>query len=295
MRLASFNVKNLFLAGDAGIALTKFGARAKRRPELRALATALINLDADLIALQEVGSHAALTALNDLLTHPYPHLAVVPGNSTRGIQLAFASRVPIQVFSHADRVLFDRAGKPVTDFPNAAAAQRQEPVELRLQRDLLRCDISWDGIDLSVFNVHLKSPNQPRWCLLSAADLRAAECRLIARIIQDFQIQQPHRPVLLLGDFNDLWPSDALAELQPAGLEHIDYHSPSKAGTFWPAGLTIDHVLANPAAARMLIPESALIHDLGKLRRGSDHCPVSVDLSPVSDQLSADKTPSASS
>jgi endonuclease/exonuclease/phosphatase family metal-dependent hydrolase len=237
-----------------------------------------MKVDADLVAFQEVGSHAALGAVNDLLTHPYPHLAVVPGNSTRGIQLAFASRMPVEVSSHADRILPGRDGKPVSDYPNAAAAGRREAVELRLQRDLLRGDVNCNGVDLSVFNVHLKSPNQPRWCRLTAAELRAAECRLIASIVRDFQTQQPQRPVLLLGDFNDQWPSQALAELNPAGLERIEYQDPDKVGTFWPAGLTIDHVLVNPAAARILVPDSAVIHDTASLRRGSDHCAVSVDL-----------------
>jgi endonuclease/exonuclease/phosphatase family metal-dependent hydrolase len=295
MRLASFNVKNLFLAGDAGIALTRFGARAKRRAELRALARALTRVDADLVALQEVGSLAALCAVNELLTDPYPYLRVVPGNSSRGIALAFASRKPIEVVSHAERVLTDEDRRPLCDYPNAAAAQREEPEALRLQRDLLRCDISCDGIDLSVFNVHLKSPNQPRWCLLSAEQLRAAECRLIAEIVTDFQQLHAQRPVALLGDFNDLWPSAALAALDSAGLIHIDYHGANKAGTFWPAGLTIDHLLANAAMARMVVPDSAVIHDLASLRRGSDHCPVSVDLELSIAQASADRTPSRSS
>lgn len=295
MRLASFNVKNLFLPGDAGIALTKFGARPKRRAELRALARALIKVDADLVVLQEVGSHDALSAVNDLLTHPYPHLTVLPGNSMRGIHLAIASRVPINVTSHAERFLPARDGTPVFDYQDAAAAGRNEAREMRLQRDLLRCDVTLAGVELSVFNVHLKSPNQPRWALLSAADLRAAECRLIAGVLRDCQDRQPERPIILLGDFNDLWPSDPLAELHPAGLTRIDYTGPDKAGTFWPAGLTIDHIFANPAAARLLVPDTARIHDLASLRRGSDHCAVSVDLQLSADQSSAESTPSLSS
>lgn len=277
MRLGSYNVKNLFLADDPGIALTEFGARPKRRAELRALARALNHVDADVVALQELGSRAALSALNNLLTQPYPFLSVVPGNSSRGIQLGFASRLPMTVHSHADQVLTSPGGDPLMDYPNAVAARQKQPSVLRLQRDLLQADIELDGVALSVFTVHLKSPNQPRWCRLSAAELRTAECRLIARLLTEFQQQQPDRAVVLLGDFNDTWPSPALAALEAAGFEFLSFSGSADTGTFWPAGLIIDHILVNAVARGHLIPDSARVHDKASFRRGSDHCIVSVD------------------
>ena len=287
MRLCSFNVKNLFVAGDAGIAQSHYGARPKRQAEIRALARALSRVDADLVAFQEVGSLAALGSVNDLLSHPYPYLGVVPGNSRRGIHLGFASRLPMTLTSHADRCLFDTDQQVIEDYPDAASVTTGLTCPLGLQRDLLRCDVQVDGERLSVFTVHLKSPNQPRWSRLRADELRQAESRLIARIVTESQQQDEQTAIVMLGDFNDLWPSAALLPLDQAGLVRVGF-SPAadQLRSFWPRAITIDHILVNAAAAQWLVPDSAMIHDAKSFRRGSDHCPVSVDLQvPVSSAL----------
>jgi endonuclease/exonuclease/phosphatase family metal-dependent hydrolase len=287
VRLCSFNVKNLFLDGDAGIARSQYGARPKRRAEIRALARALNSVQPDLVAFQEVGSLAALNSVNELVSDPYPHLAVVPGNSQRGIHLGFASRQPMILTSHADRRLLGSDEQILEDHPDAASAASGAVCSLGLQRDLLRCDLAVAGCRLSVFNTHLKSPNQPRWSRLRADQLRQAESRLIARIVQELEQHDSDLPIVVLGDFNDLWPSDALLPLQDGGLMKVDF-APAAAAlrSFWPKSITIDHILVNASAGAWLVPDSAMIHDVKSFRRGSDHCPVSVDLeAPVSSLL----------
>lgn len=279
MKLCSFNVQNLFAPGDAGIARSQYGARPKRRAEIRALARALNGVDADLVAFQEVGSVAALQSVNELCSEPYPHLSIVPGNSQRGIHLGFASRLPMSLTSHVDRTLFDADQQVLEDHPDSASAAAGVVSPLGLQRDLLRCDLEIAGRRLSVFNMHLKSPNQPRWSRLRADQLREAESRLIARIVLESEQCDPDVPIVLLGDFNDLWPSAALLPLEQAGLICVEYAcATGNPRSFWPKAITIDHILVNAVAAAWLVPDSAMIHDVKSFRRGSDHCPVSVDI-----------------
>lgn len=287
MRLCSYNVKNLFVAGDAGIAQSHYGARPKRQAEIRALARALNRVEADLVAFQEVGSLAALNSVNQLVSDHYPYLSVVPGNSRRGIHLGFASRQPMQLTSHADRSLLDVDQQLIEDYPDAASAKTGVTCSLGLQRDLLRCDLQIDGCQLSVFNLHLKSPNQPAWSRLRADELRQAESRLIARIVTESQQHAAQTAVVMLGDFNDLWPSAALLPLDEAGLIQVGFATAAdNLRSFWPRAITIDHILVNAVAAQWLVPDSAMIHDAKSFRRGSDHCPVSVDLQvPLSSAL----------
>jgi endonuclease/exonuclease/phosphatase family metal-dependent hydrolase len=288
VRLCTFNVRNLFLAGDPGTLSGAYGARPKRRAEIRALARALNRVDADLVGFQEVGSLAALGAVNELLTTPYPFLYLLPGNSRRGIHLAFASRRPLTVTSHAERTLRDDGGGVLEDYPDAESARSGSLAPLTLQRDLLRCDFG-DGLKLCVFNVHLKSPNQPRWCRLSAEALRTAECRLIAEIVAEND--RAGQGIVVLGDCNDVWPSSALSALQEVGLKRVATEGetlsaddvPSTADqtsatSYWPRAINIDHIMLNTVAADWLDAGSAIVHDAKSFRRGSDHCPVSVDL-----------------
>ena len=221
------------------------------------------------------------------MSSPYPYLYLLPGNSRRGIHLAFASRCPLTVTSHAERPLRDECGRVLEDYPDAASAQSGLLEPLALQRDLLRCDFG-GGLKLSVFNVHLKSPNQPRWCRLGAEELRRAECRLVAEIVAENE--EAGQGIVLLGDCNDVWPSSSLSALQDVGLERVTAAGapgePPVAASYWPRAITIDHIMLNAVAAGWLDSGGAIVHDAKSFRRGSDHCPVSVDLLLPSDSMS---------
>lgn len=196
LRVATFNVRNLFLPGSLDFKQGQ-GATVKRRAELRGLARGLELAAADVVALQEVGSLAALAAVNQLLSQPYPYLYLTPGNSVRGIHLAFASRFPGSLTSHQHLELLDERGEVLEDYATAADAAIEKAQVLRLQRDLLRLDLSIDDRPISLFNLHLKSPNQPRWCRLTAQELRSAECRLVASVTAQFETEQPGAALVL--------------------------------------------------------------------------------------------------
>ena len=119
-RCCTYNVRNLFLLPGH---LRTSTAPGKRRAELRALAQVIDSLDADLIALQEVGSRGALAALNNLLRAPFAHSGLRPGNSDRGIELAVLSRWPLQLTSHAGQILLTAEGETLEEYACAADAR----------------------------------------------------------------------------------------------------------------------------------------------------------------------------
>jgi len=277
VRIATYNLKNLFLDDAGPVQSARRRAPPKRRAELRALAYVIGRVGADVIALQEVGGAAALETLNGLLAHPYPHARVVPGNSDRGIHLAYLSRLPFATRSHSGHELRDEKGQPLRDPAEEGA---NGTGALRLQRDLLRCDLDVGAEGLTLYNVHLKSPNQPPGRQIGADEVRAAECRLIAEVIRAQQIAEPGRPLLLLGDFNAPWDSDSLAPLRSLDLANLlESARPLDAPTFWPGtGAEIDLVLANAAALPRIVTGSVRVHESQRARKGSDHYPVSFEL-----------------
>ena len=281
MRIASYNVQNLFTAADAR---QWPGAAAKPAKAVTALADTLSTVGADAVLLQEVGSTEALERVNDNMTLPYPFSAVVEGNSERGIHLAVLSREPFEVTSHRHLTLADEDGAPLLEYETEAAAGMNRPTPMRIQRDLLQIelDLADEGL-LTLFNVHLKSKTNRPWRRLAADDVRAAEARQVAELLNRYLAAHPDRPLLLGGDFNDLRSSESLSPLFDLPLTDPMGDVLAKTGrnpsTYWPKRrMRLDFLLLSAAAASHLVPHSASIHTGQRAKRASDHYPVSVDL-----------------
>jgi endonuclease/exonuclease/phosphatase family metal-dependent hydrolase len=281
LRIASYNVHNLFTEADA-----RQQARAGAKPAkaLKALGATLDAVNADTVLLQEVASPEALALVNERLSMPYPFAAVVEGNSERGIHLAVLSREPFELTSHRHLTLADEAGLPLLEYASEAAAAADQPTPLQIQRDLLQIelDLADEGV-LTLFNVHLKSKTNRSWRRLAADDVRAAEARQIAGLLGNYLHAYPERPVLLGGDFNDLRSSECLAPLFELPLADPLGELLAKTGgnpsTYWPKRrMRLDFLLLSPEAARRLVPNSPQIHSGQRAKRASDHYPVSVEL-----------------
>jgi endonuclease/exonuclease/phosphatase family metal-dependent hydrolase len=280
VRIASYNVRNLFSASEAG----DRGVPARSEADARALAGTIGAVNADVLLMQEVGSVAALEEINDLLGAPYPFLDVPESNSSRGIHLGILSREPFELHSFGQRTLTDTDGAVLEEYETEADASADNPTPLKVQRDLMLAEVTIEGLGvLAIFNVHLKSKTNRPWRLLAADVIRAAECRLLAEVITGYLADHPERPLLLAGDFNDTRRSDALAPLfelpmsDPLGdsLEGTN-RNPS---TYWPKRrMRLDFVLTSATARRLLVKGSEQIHRSQRARRASDHYPVSVDL-----------------
>lgn len=281
MRIASYNVQNLFTEADAR---RQTRATAKPGKGLTALAGTLGVLAADAVLLQEVGSAEALTLVNERLKEPYPFAAVVEGNSERGIHLAVLSREPFQVTSHRHLTLDDEAGRPLLDYASEAAAGSGQLTPIQIQRDLLQIELDLaDAGTLALFNVHLKSKTNRPWRQLAADDVRAAEARQVAERLAAYLALHPDRPLLIGGDFNDLRSSESLAPLfelplvDPLGQQLAQ--TGANPSTYWPKRrMRLDFLLLSAAAASRLVPDSAQIHAGQRAKRASDHYPISVDL-----------------
>lgn len=281
MRIASYNVQNLFTDADAR---QHEGAVAKPAKAIQALSGTLAALGADAVLLQEVASAAALEQVNARLETPYPFAAVVEGNSERGIHLAVLSREPFEVTSHRQVELTDTAGTPLEEYPSEAAAFADQALPLRIQRDLLRIELDLaDQGALTLFNVHLKSKTNRAWRRLPADDVRAAEARQIAGLVEAHLLAHPERPVLIGGDFNDLRSSDSLAPFFALPLaDPMGEQLAARGGnpsTYWPKRrMRLDFLLLSAAAQARLVHNSATIHASQRAKRASDHYPISVDL-----------------
>lgn len=262
IRIASYNVRNLFLCGEGP---------AKPQAELRPLYRMVTQVDADLLALQEVGSLDTLRMFNDRLAAPYPHLACVNGNSDRSIHLAVLSRLPVTATSHAHLPLQDISGAEWSP-------------AVYLQRDLLRVRVTQpDGRRLVLFNVHLKSRAEKVDSPLSAADIRAAEVRLLVHLVRQYQQQHEADLIVVAGDFNDVPRSEALAPLTDLPLLDPQGDVLRRMGrnpsTYWPKRRTrFDRILVTPQTYERVVPDSPTIHISHMARAASDHYPVSLVL-----------------
>ena len=180
LRVASWNVLNLFDSYDHPTRPDE-GTDPKSRADLKVLAAAIDELDADVLGVQEVENREVLTLLNDHLRRPFAYVELFEGNDFRGIDTGILSRVPIvKAVSHRQ---FDLGGghRFARDFP----LFRLEPAQGKF-------------VDIGV--VHLKSRRGPR---RETEAWRRAECEGIRRIVDARVKLEPDVPVIVMGDLND--------------------------------------------------------------------------------------------
>ena len=256
------------------------GAVARNRDDYETLARYARNLDADVVAFQEVnGPHAAARIFPD-----------------RDYELQFSGRYDsrydgIYTGFAVRRGRFDRVVK--RDLPELGLNPGSR-YELRWGVDLA---VSWNGRGLRLLNVHLKSG-----CFAKSLEApRSRHCRKLARQATPLEDWIDTRwregtPFVVLGDFNramdrfgardHLW--SALDDRDPGGLAL--YRLPSAmAPACWRGTARyhrhpIDFFIFGARAWRWVDPASfrQLVWTTADAdpRRGlpSDHCPISVDL-----------------
>lgn len=280
MRIASYNVRDLFDEETAALS----GGVAKPDKAIQALAGTLGTVAADVVLLQEVGSRQILTELNEMLAHPFPFVELLQGNSDRGIHLGIVSREPLELTSHQTLELVDETGDRLLEYRTEADALAGNAAPMRIQRDLMLAELQLaDESVLALFNVHLKSKTNRAWRRLAADVVRAAEARLVARLVTGYLSVHPDRPLILGGDFNDLRSSEALQPIfsLPLGdpLGDALASNGRNPSTYWPKRkMRLDYLLLSDLAGQKLVSDSAVIHASQRAKRASDHYPISVDL-----------------
>ena len=320
VRLAAFNVENLFDGEDDPKLSGADDDLPMRTDEtrLKNLASIIRQLDADVLALEEVESEACLKWFRDtyLKDMGYEHLASREVGYYRGVEQSVLSRFPIErVETFMDLRLADAASR----IPADAAAQKKggwaKPDKLEkpgFQRSPLQADIRLpDGSLLHLFVVHFKAGGK------KYAHQRELESLAVVGLVDALRAKDAQAQVAVVGDFNAS-PNDKTArlmrekelgglvsayEVRPesdrggkgakgdqaeGGKASAKYLTHSFVGDEGkPIQRTIDYIMLSPSLLEKAQPGSFFVLGLPKgldsnERRpkgyASDHNPIAVDL-----------------
>jgi predicted extracellular nuclease len=272
LRICEFNVENLFVSmayyagedlgaireeGWRSLALAQLRERQKPLFKLWGLSKAILDIDADILMLVEVGGQESLENFNRYFLGGRYNPIFVEGNSRRGIDLGFLVRksLPLQVEGLSNRET------PVV------VQTLQGRYETRFSRDVAELRLSDEqGLRLICLLVHLKSKlTQDRD--IQGKDVRTAEAIALVELYRQRRLAYPETPILVGGDLN--------ADLSSLELELVrrtdltDFHdlleTPEDdrnsyvffdyAGQAIPE--TIDYLLLSPHLKDRVVPEES--------------------------------------
>lgn len=305
MRVASFNVQNMRLrhrdgqarldgAEDRDVGPMPLDGPDLDRRDRRLTAQVLRDIDADVVALQEVFDSATLDYFHDRFLAvdgfaPYPERVCLPGNDGRGLDLAALSRRPLtDVRSHAD-VTRLALGLPGGDKPDAPA----------LRRDCLMVTVG----ELTLVICHFKAPYPNE---AAAWRVRRAEAEVVRRLIERRFPPGGDDLWLVIGDLNEPRMAETTASdmaiaplLAPFTVDLLDriapedrwtFHDPDNGAVYCPDGLLASSALARrwPGARPKILREGMgrEVRQSGEARLGavgwhrphaSDHAAIYVD------------------
>lgn len=207
LRVATYNVQN-YTRADRRVPDGFRPEYPKPEAEKAALRAVIRELDADVLALQEVGGPEYLAELRrDLaaegLSYPYGE-AMMAADGERG--LAVLSRVPLGA---------------VTGHRDLRAKWRGAEEDVAVRRGLLQVDVPWEGGAVTLFVVHLKSRlavdrDDPR-----SEDQRVGEAQAVRNRVLEVFPEPAAARFVFLGDFNDVPGSRALQAIEARGKTRI--------------------------------------------------------------------------
>ena len=262
LTVATFNVRNLFDANDDPFTHDET-TPTKPRAELRCLANIIRELNADVLALQEVESRGYLKRVRDvfLADMGYEQIVHYEGNDMRGIDVCLMTRLDVG---------------PVTSYRHLRFVD--DNGDLRgLNRDILRVELRGGSQPFEVWVLHLKSNSGGRE---AAEPIRLGEVRQIRRLLDQALRQDPQRRIIVCGDFNDTAESATVRGIVGSGKNSLQ--------SFWketpetdritynlePHRSMIDFILCSPAMAANYISGTYRIRSGSLAEVGSDHNPV---------------------
>lgn len=271
LKVATYNIENYGPAGR----MTESGYRPdypKPEAEKRALRSVIRAIDADVLALQEMGGAAHLEELQSDLRREgtdYPFAALASGaDADRHVALLSRRRLT-KILTH-DHLEFSYFGKK----------------EL-VKRGMLEATVAVGSGDVTLFVVHLKSritdrPDDPRSEVRRAGEARAVRDAILAR----FPNPSASRFVLL-GDCNDSRGSKSVHGLQFFGKNEIAILLPAmdSRGETWThyyrreeTYSCVDLILVSPALRRCVEGGRSTVFDGEGVAAASDHRPVLVTI-----------------
>lgn len=292
IRLASYNLLNLFDHADDPALEGEFDDMNEPTPHERCLklAEAIRAMDADVIALQEIESLAALTWFRDtyLAGMGYEHLASMDVGYYRGIECSVMSRFEITAAK-----VWPNASIADVEYHGIGWAELPAEPELTFQRSPIMVDLRTPyGYEFTLFSIHHKAGGA------SYSYKREAEALTIMRIIAERQADDLDRNIAVMGDFNAApWDKsfrvyleggliDTLSHRNTRGVEAPLYktHESSR---------VLDYVLLNSQMHNEFVVGSAHVYgtltppssynwrtDPDPPGYASDHYPVIIDITP---------------
>ncbi len=272
-RVATYNLENYLDHGGSGRRLKSEAAKAKIREAIRAL-------NADVIALQEMGLPSALEELRRSLQAEglhYPHWEHVRGWDTN-IHVAVLSRFPIVARRSHTNDSFLLTGR-----------------RFHVSRGFAEVDIQVSPTyRFTLFTAHLKSKRP----LASAdeAEMRFEEAKLLRAKVDARLAADPRANIVVVGDLNDTKDSRPVRALIGTGRSKLVDTRPaeqngdtiSAANPTWdPPHITwthfygkedtysrLDYILLNQDMAREWVRSGTYVLTLPNWALGSDHRPI---------------------
>ncbi|MBX7100011.1 MAG: endonuclease/exonuclease/phosphatase family protein, partial [Myxococcaceae bacterium] len=259
----SWNVKDLFDAVDDPATSDKVRTPDEVSAKLASLAAVLGPLDAGVCAIQEVENRQTLEALGraaDPAHFDASRCVFFPGGPD-GRGQGLLSRYPVtKVVNHADDALHFASGE--NPFPGFRSRIGEVHLEVA-------------GRPMVVLQAHLLFNGAGP----AAPEYRRAQGERLAAIAQALRAEDPSRPVLVAGDFNDEPGAGSLEALRPAGFTDAFGELPTAARTtnvLKGRERIIDHVQATPGLG--VVPGSARVVGGDDVKGVSDHRVLAVEL-----------------
>lgn len=263
VKIASYNILNLFDESDDPYRNDE-AMSAKSRAEMENVAKALKEIDADIVAFQEVENRGYLQRFLDVFVPElgYDQVVHFEGNNVRGIDVCLASRVPVG---------------PVTSYRHVAYPGPNGKMR-HFERDVLAVTLQPENAKpFEVWVVHLKSNFGGRE---HAEPIRVAEAKQIRNMLDERLKADSKARILLCGDFNDTWDSETLKTIVGEGSNAMsaffDELSEPQRITYNRGRFRsmIDFILGTPAIAKSYVKGSYAIRPGTVENSGSDHNPV---------------------
>lgn len=249
LRIASFNVEGLYDPdNDPGLS-GKHDDVPSSQAHLDAISAAILAVDADILALQDVESLAAVEWFNQtyLSSLGYEHVAAIDVGHIRGAENAVLSRYPITGnWVWPDLQLGGKHPSSIGGKPNRFAGK-----PIAFNRSPLMVDIEIPGgatLTLMVVE-HKGGNNYDYW--------REAEANVIAEICSQAGL---NRRTIILGSFHSDPNSPSLQPYFDAGFS--DPFSTKKGSEFYATETTgdrTDFILANRAVGRDLDQKTGFV------------------------------------
>jgi endonuclease/exonuclease/phosphatase (EEP) superfamily protein YafD len=259
IRIATFNVRRFFDpvcdSGDCGGgAFESLPSQGQFDSRANQLATAIADLDADVVLLQEVETEDCLDAIVERSGGTI--LAEIGEISTPGsLDVAVFSRVQMLGVHHHR--------------PQLQLADGRFSI---FSRELLEAHFVVGGVRVITFVVHFRSKvnDDPL--------RRLAEAEVAAQFASSRAVEFPDALIILGGDFNDVPNSPPLNAIDDAGLIRVAEELGAGAATFVFQGnpQAIDHLMLMPTLGGVYLSGTAEVISLGGYG-GSDHAALLAD------------------